>query len=232
MTMILRVGLVVLAWGLLASGLRAEDKVEDQTIDPGTYNHPVKVACVGDSITQGVGTATPATQSYPAQLQAMLGKQWEVRNFGVGGRTLLRKQDPLDIKPAMKYRPDVVIILLGTNDAREVTWEKHGKEFVPDYLGVIKSFQDLESHPKIWICLPVPAFPEHWGITEKMITEKVIPAIQETSQTAKLPVIDLHSALLGKKELFPDAIHPNKEGAKIIAETVAAKLSKTAGTQR
>lgn len=34
---------------------------------------PVRVACVGDSITQGVGTAHPEKESYPAQLQALLG---------------------------------------------------------------------------------------------------------------------------------------------------------------
>ena len=213
---------------MTASALPAADPIPDQAIDPASYDHPVRVACVGDSITMGVGTLDPATQSYPNQLQTILGSGWEVKTFAAGGRTLLRKQDPMDHHRAMKYQPDVVIIMLGTNDARQATWDKHGAEFVSDYQGIIKDFLGIATHPKVWLCLPVPAFPEHWGISEKLIAGTVIPAIQEAATGSRVPTIDLHTPLADKKAWFPDAVHPNKDGAHRIAELVAAAISKTA----
>ncbi len=47
----------------------------------------IKVACVGDSITAGYGLANPGTQSYPAQLQTILGGGYTVENYGASGAT-------------------------------------------------------------------------------------------------------------------------------------------------
>src|SRR5579863_8364775 len=60
-------------------------------IDLAKYTAPIRIACVGDSITAGLGVATG--KSYPSQLQALLGDKWQVQNFGVSGRTLLKKGD-------------------------------------------------------------------------------------------------------------------------------------------
>ena len=193
-------------------------------VNPNAYDHLIRVACVGDSITQGVCISEPERNGYPAQLQMMLGPKWEVKNFGVGGRTMLRKADTYDIGPALSYKPDVIIIMLGTNDSKINIWSAHKDEFIGDYLDVIKAFRDLETHPKIYLCLPPPCFPGNWGITETAIVNEVIPAIKKTAETAKLPVIDLHTPLKDSKSLFPDNVHPDKAGARIIAENVAKAL--------
>jgi len=197
-----------------------------KAIDPSSFSHPIRVACVGDSITQGVGTQNPNEGSYPAQLQALLGKNWDVRNFGVGGRTLLRKADAYDYSGALACNPDAVVIALGTNDSKTEIWRAHQGEFVDDYVAMIKAFQALPSHPRVWVCLPPPAFPGNWGITEDALRDGVIPNIKKAAQLTGLPVIDLHTPLLGSKSLFPDAVHPNEAGAKRIAECVAAALAK------
>lgn len=185
---------------------------------------PVRVACVGDSITQGVGIQNPQKDGYPAKLQEILGSNWTVQNFGVGGRTMLRKADPFDHRPALESSPDIVIIALGTNDAKTGVWASHKSEFVADYVTMIKEFQALPSHPKVWACLPPPAFPGNWGITEDVIRNEVIPAIQEAAKNTGVSVIDLHTPLLGNKPWFPDTVHPNEEGAKRIAELVGTAL--------
>lgn len=185
---------------------------------------PVRVACVGDSITQGVGIQNPQKDGYPAKLQEILGANWTVQNFGVGGRTMLRKADPFDHRPALASSPDIVIIALGTNDSKTGIWASHKGEFVADYVAMIKEFQALPSHPKVWACLPVPAFPGNWGITENAIRNEVIPAIQEAAKITGVSVIDLHTPLLGNKPWFPDTVHPNEEGAKRIAELVGTAL--------
>lgn len=51
----------------------------------------IKVACIGNSITYGYGLPDRTTQSYPAQLQKMLGESYQVENFGKSGATLLNK---------------------------------------------------------------------------------------------------------------------------------------------
>ena len=53
--------------------------------------HRIKVACIGNSITYGYGLPDRATQSYPVQLQKMLGESYQVENFGKSGATLLNK---------------------------------------------------------------------------------------------------------------------------------------------
>lgn len=186
---------------------------------------PVRVACVGDSITQGVGVQDLNKDSYPAKLQEILGKRWSVQNFGVGGRTMLRKADPFDHHPALKSDPDIVIIALGTNDSKTPIWSAHKADFVADYVAMIKEFQALPSHPKIWAGLPVPAFPGNWGITENVIRDEVIPAIKEAAKITGISVIDLHTPLLENKAWFPDTVHPNEAGAKRIAELTAAAIT-------
>ena len=78
---------------------------------------PIRVACVGNSITYGYGLPNPETDSYPAQLQQKLGKAYDVRNFGHSGATLLSRghrpyieqeayKNALAFKPCLLYTSD------------------------------------------------------------------------------------------------------------------------------
>lgn len=200
--------------------------VNSIAVDPATFNHAIKIACIGDSITQGVGTHNPNEESYPAQLQILLGKKWDIHNFGVGGRTVLRKADPFDYDSAVQFTPDVVIIALGTNDSKTQIWGTHQSEFADDYVAMIKAFQALPTHPKVWACLPPPVFPGNWGITEDVIRNGVMPGIIKAAQITGIKLIDLHASLLGNNSWFPDTVHPNEAGAKRIAEIVATEITK------
>jgi len=162
-----------------------------------------RLACVGDSITQGVGAEKG--QSYPQQLQRMLGEQWRVGNFGVSGRTLLKKGDfpywaEAAYRDAMAFKPDVVVIMLGTNDSKPQNWS-HEAEFVGNYRELVTSFLQLPSHPRVFVCRPCPVpEPGNWGINETVVREQ-IRRLDELARELKLPVIDMHAALLGKPEL-------------------------------
>ncbi|MBW7893205.1 MAG: G-D-S-L family lipolytic protein, partial [Chitinophagaceae bacterium] len=81
----------------------------------------IRIACVGNSITQGVRLSHPTEESYPAQLQQLLGNGYEVLNFGVSGKTVIPANgySATDAyQKALHSRPDVVTIKLGTNDSR------------------------------------------------------------------------------------------------------------------
>lgn len=185
----------------------------------------LRIACVGDSITYGGG----GTNSYPAQLGRLLEGRATVRNFGVNGATLLKQGnkpywDQEAYKSALEFKPDMVVIKLGTNDSKPPNW-KYKSDFVSNYVELVKSFQRLESKPMIWICYPAPAYSDRWGISDQVMREEATPMIDEVAELTTVKIIDLYSVLLGKSELFPDGIHPNAAGAKIIAETVGAALT-------
>ncbi len=189
------------------------------------------VACVGDSITYGAGIADRTNDSYPAQLQRILqayDPAWEVRNFGVSGATLLSEGDkPYVLESAYgsarACNPDVVIIKLGTNDSKPQNWARKG-DFVPDYEKMIDVFRALPSQPEVWICKPVPAFRENFTIRPDVIRDEILPLVEQIGREKDAPVIDLYAALLNAGSLFPDGIHPNAEGAGLMAQTIAPFL--------
>jgi lysophospholipase L1-like esterase/pimeloyl-ACP methyl ester carboxylesterase len=200
-----------------------------QPIDPSQYKTSIKVACIGNSITYGSGISDRPRDSYPSQLARMLGKKWDVRNFGVGGRTLLQKGDfpfrnEKAYAQAIAFLPDVVIIKLGTNDTKPQNW-KYSGEFLPDYRAMVNELKTLSSHPRIYLCKPVPAYASRWGINDSILVHGVIPAIERLAKEEKLPVIDLYAALSGKASLFPDQIHPNAEGAGLMAKVIYKALT-------
>ena len=182
----------------------------------------IKVACVGNSITAGAGITDPQINSYPAQLQSLLGDRYQVTNYGVSGTTLLKKgNSPYWVtqkyKQALESNPDIVFIKLGTNDSKAINRPFLG-EFKNDYEALIKSFAQLSSHPRIILLLPLPSFKtDSNGIFDPVIKTKIIPLIQQVAYKDSLEVIDLHSLFVDKPELLPDGIHPHKEGAGVLA---------------
>jgi alpha-L-fucosidase 2 len=52
---------------------------------------PVKVACIGDSITAGDGLPSESRFSYPAELSNLLGPEFTVLNLGRSGATMLKQ---------------------------------------------------------------------------------------------------------------------------------------------
>jgi lysophospholipase L1-like esterase/pimeloyl-ACP methyl ester carboxylesterase len=208
---------------LVASGIA-------QPIDPSQYSAPIKVACIGNSITKGSTIPDRPRDSYPSQLGRMLGEKWVVRNFGVGGRTMLKKGDfpywnEEAYAQAKAFLPDVVIIKLGTNDTKPQNW-KYSDEFLADYRAMVRELKALPSHPKIYLCKPLPAYAKaQFKINDSIIVHGIIPVVEKLAKEENLPVIDLFSALSGKESLFPDKIHPNAEGAGLMAKTIYKTLT-------
>ena len=187
------------------------------------------VSCVGDSITFGAAIKDRGANSYPSQLQKMLGDGYKVNNFGVNGATLLKKGDKpywkLEAyKKALGSKPNLFIIKLGTNDTKPQNW-KHKNEYKADYKKLISSFQKLDTKPRVLIAFPVPVAKDRWGINEKAVSTEVIPALREVSKETGCEIIDLYTALKDHHDLIPDGVHPNGKGASIIAEHVAKKIS-------
>ena len=170
-----------------------------------------KVACIGNSITEGFALEHPETESYPAVLQRLLGDKYKVGNFGLTAHTLMMKGNlPYMAKQpyqdALAFLPDIVTIKLGTNDTKPMNW--------------------VHKEDLIYLCLPVPGGREDWGINDSITTYGVIPRIKDVAHERHLPIIDLNTPL---RPYFPQAytddVHPNKYGAQLIAETIYRALT-------
>lgn len=147
-----RASLILLAIGLAFSGL-ATRGIADA---PSAAKPPIVVACVGDSLTaEGSHGRPPPHMAYPDQLQGLLGPGYKVENFGHGGGTVLKKGDftywkKKEYPRALASRPNIVVIMLGTNDSKPQNWV-YGDEYVSDYRDLIESFQALDTHPRIYL---------------------------------------------------------------------------------
>lgn len=187
---------------------------------------PLKIACVGNSITYGAGIANREKNAYPQQLQALLGGEYVVKNFGVNGVTLLKKGDyPYweagKYQEALSFTPDVVYIKLGTNDSKSQNRIYLDTDFEQDYKELIQSFRERNSKVRIVLLLPVPSFlNDSTSIWNPVIKDSVIPLIQKVAFDTKSEVIDLYQLFVGEPALLPDAIHPSALGATRIARRI------------
>jgi len=197
---------------------------------------PLKIACIGNSITYGYGVANREKNAYPEQLQELLGNNYEVKNFGVSGNTLLKKGDyPYwksdKYQEALVFAPDVLFIKLGTNGSKSQNRIYLDSDFDKDYKEFIQSFKEKNKDVRIVLLLPVPSFLEDSAsIWNPVIKNKIIPLTQKVAFDTKSEVIDLYQLFVGDSNMFPDKVHPSSLGASRIArrlyENVVQKIDK------
>ena len=188
---------------------------------------PIRVACIGNSVTFGAGLKEPSLESYPAQLQKLLGDRFIVSNFGVSGTTLLQRGHRPYIKTqafkdALAFNADVAVIHLGLNDTDPRNWPNYRNEFAADYTSLIDTLKKTNPKMRVYVCRLTPIFSGHprfksgtrdwfWQI------QHLIPEIAKSNRAG---LIDLHTPLYSRPDLFADNLHPDAEGAGIIAQTV------------
>ena len=197
-----------------------------------TQNFVPKVACVGNSITEGFGRDNAS--SWPNQLDTLLGDQYHVRNFGIGGRTLLKNGDfpywdETVFEMALEFEPDIVIILLGTNDSKPQNWV-YRDEFYSDYVDMVNTFRSLDSKPEIFAGFPPPVFQDGFGITNQIIRDEIIPLIDSVRTTLKTFHINFYDKMLDMGSMFPDGIHLDADGYREMSKIAAeATLNRPSG---
>ncbi len=186
-----------------------------------TVANPIRVACVGDSITKGSG--------YTVKLQSLLGTHYSVANFGVDGSTvsLNSKRSYIsqpEFQKAEEFQPDIVVIMLGTNDANP-NLTQYDNTFEDDYSKLVGSFQGLESNPQIWVVKSPPIQNNSMDLSAPILTQDVIPHIENVANHLNLPTIDVYSAFDNHPDYFTDGVHPDSDGATLIASTVCIAIT-------
>jgi len=203
------------------------------SVHPDDSTGTVRVACVGDSITCGLKIENPQENSYPAQLQKLLGDRYEVQNFGCSGARVCKATrvpylNQPECRNAVSFKPHIIIVCLGINDASVPEWHNNKPNFVRDYLELIQHFTNVPKiqTPKIWLTTLLPVMPPYEPYVEIQQTKTEADAmIRQVADLLNLPVIDLFSPLISEPQFFPDGLHPDINGAAIIAQTVAKAIT-------
>lgn len=192
---------------------------------PSPKKDAVRVACIGNSITDGSGIFMRDIFGYPAQLQKKLGNGYIVKNFGVGGRTMLQKGDYPYMKEqawkdAQGFLPDIVVIKLGTNDSKPKNW-KYGSEFAIDMQHMLDTLKALPTHPRIILATPIPALNSTGTISQDALTNEICPLIKDLAHKNNCELIDFQTLFQTTEGMISgDGIHPTRKGAGQMAEIV------------
>ncbi|GEM_PF-5141488 len=198
---------------------------------------PLRIACVGDSITEGHGSSNPVVCSYPARLQSLLGDSVLVRNFGVGARTGMKLGFEGDgtrrgyvlesaYRESLDFAPDIVLIMFGTNDTKEINAPLLPVHFEPDMMELVRSYQQLPSHPVVFLAAPPMVEHSNWTINEPSLVGEIIPRVKNAAAATDAVFVDVHAATLSHPEFYtPDGVHLNDFGYINLASFFASALS-------
>lgn len=194
----------------------------------------LRIACVGNSITYGY-LLKDKEDSYPSLLQQKLGIAYEIRNFGVPGTMLqFSKKNAYihtkEFKELKFYKPDMIILKLGTNDSRSEEFTSK-QIFYKDYFCFLDSLEMF--CPVILICTPIPPYGKKWKERNKILSKQIIPVIKEISKQKNLQMIDLYSNFQSDSTFYTnDGIHPTVKGYKVIANFIYNEIFKNVYTHK
>lgn len=184
----------------------------------------LKVACVGDSITElSPNYVVPLAELFDSNRVAF-------NNYGVSGYCLSTKASEVNLSywntnkfaQSKALNPDVVTIMLGTNDADAGRWEKLGFKdtFETDLRTMVQEFRDLESHPEVVII----ASPGSWPIDDyraNVIRDEINPIKKRVAEEMGCIYVDIHTLTDGDQSMLRDGLHPSNKGTQVMANAIA-----------
>lgn len=180
-----------------------------------------KVACVGDSITYG--DTVDAAYSYPTQLQSILGDGYMVENFGhCGIRAANYASESRFYGYSTDFAPDIVVIMLGTNDAWDSYWQSE-ESFTASLTALVESYKALSSNPKIYLATSAKCYLDGTGADR--ITEVVVPLQKQIAEATGATLVDINELTTDHSDWFNDGVHPNADGYKRLAYKFAAAIN-------
>lgn len=200
------------------------------------FAYMTRVACIGDSITWGFTIFSRRSNSYPSQLQQLLGPEYRVRNFGYNDASARFDADTPYISKkvypkSLEWNPDIVLLMLGSNDTKRRNWDPD--IFRRDYKKLVKSYIDLPSKPRVILIAPIRIFQPMniplLGLYSDTMEEGVRPAIREIAADMGLELVDLVDLFTDSKYMM-DGVHPQATGARMLAEAIYSAVKWNAQT--
>lgn len=195
---------------------------------------PIRIACVGDSITEGTANPDHALHHWPRLLQGMLDEvaagEYEVKNYGLSGTMLLRDA-PVSywktghLAASLRWKPDVVIVNLGTNDALRREVDLDAAQVQADLEALLEGYRQANPNVRLWLSDLTPIFPIHRGYAySRPARELIAGVIRRVGEQQGLSVLGFHGALADQPRWLPDGLHPNTLANERLAQTVFEAL--------
>jgi len=224
-------------FGVIMLGILAALLITNLASSPApakSSNDIITVAAIGDSNTAGAGVQNDNIEknSYPAQLQQLLGEKYRVLNYGLGGTTLISSSSHAYsktefYKESQSIAPDIVLIMLGTNDSTTNNW--NAAQYEQDLVSFVNTYKHLTNSPSVYLLtVPFAYIPGSTALPTEInggtVTNEVVPIIRRVAKLTNTPVIDIYAATKNQSSLFPDRVHLTAAGYGVIANQVYQAL--------
>lgn len=200
----------------------------------GGKDERIRVSCVGDSLTYGSGVLkTRDTDAYPAQLQIKMGTDHLVSNFGLRNATASASGDlpyveSEEYQQSLKSKPDIVVLMLGTNDTKTYNW--NASDYEAGLKELVESYQQLDTKPTVYLmrspyCYSLDGSDvAEYDIQPAVVEDELGGIVEKVAAETGVEVIDLYGVTEGQDELYTDGIHFNAKGYELIADEVYSNL--------
>ena len=211
-------------------------------------NRSVRIVAFGDSITNGVGLAKVSEADtfrdiLQRKLTEKLGQTVEVVNAGVNGDVVTLAAKRLE-KDVLAHKPDIVTIMFGGNEAGFYRPNTNGfadtprvgrKEFAATLEKIVDRLQAARIKVVLMTCPPMTE--RYWGAYLKpyqdhginFLVKDYAQAMREVAAKKDVPLIDVYREFEKDSDTldyFPDGLHPDPRGHRMIAELLVERLAR------
>lgn len=205
----------------------------------------IKIACLGDSITQAVNLDTLDNYqklAWPHVMGEALGAG-KVVNLGIGGSSIGRYWADafVDRYTQIPEDTDLILVMGGTNDGFCASFVEFGNEkdrsprtFWGDLDELMDGLEEDYPEAEVIFLTPLPNSLQDYLKEERkylMPQEKFGEVIRFLAKEHGFEVFDLYNSNIldghdkdNVLHLMPDGVHPNAEGYRILGEHIAAEL--------
>ncbi|MFA6715255.1 MAG: GDSL-type esterase/lipase family protein [Victivallaceae bacterium] len=183
---------------------------------------PVRVLCMGDSITVGIGLRNRGKNRYAKILENLLREKFGysqiyVESRAVGGADLVWARTWC-LRDFYQQRPDLVTVHFGYNDKSRKFSAKFFTGSLNDYLDKISAVTNGKTAVLLFATIP--------GIGPRYnMLDDYSDAVKSLAQNRNINCLDLHTVFkkMGKfviRSYFADMAHPNERGHELMAQKI------------
>ena len=129
-----------------------------------------------------------------------------------------------EYQQSLKSKPDIVVLMLGTNDTKTFNW--NASDYEAALKSLVESYQNLDTKPTVYLMRSPYCYALDGGdvaeydIQPAVVADELGSIIDKVAKEIGVEVIDLYGVTEGQDELYTDGIHFNAKGYELIADEV------------
>ena len=210
-------------------------------------NAPLRIVALGDSITNGAGLAGVTEADtfrdiVRRELSKRLGSKVEVVNAGVNGDIVTLAIGRLQVD-VLDRKPDIVTVMFGGNEAGFYRPETGGFADTPrvgrdEFKAALGKVVDRLRAQGIMVVLMTcpPMTDRYWGVRLdayqkhgiNFLVKDYAQAMRDVAAEKRVELIDVYRSFQqnpSTRDYFPDGLHPDARGHRVIADLLVRRLT-------